>query len=422
MLPRGAAAGSGRARCRATLDAVIRPVPGSVLQPASRSASPDRAGMRHPGCRCPSGNAGRPSRSVRRSRAAAAGAPDSGVDPSTVDRAGRTVVPASVSCARPEGRAARRRRRSPVAAHAGLRPPPARPDERASSPSPVPARSQARWPPSRPARPCRHAGPPARIEGFDPAAVGQVPESGGTSRSSARRASSGRGNLPSPARRRRRSGCARRGHGLSWPIRSVKPRSRCQRCNRAAIRPPPRPAAHRTLSPRAPEELREPALRLEVPPDHHRVIGLERLGDPIDQRPREPQRHPTSRTAERARYVTTLQTIPVCSVAVALVDVLDDLLAPRRREVDVDVRVGRPALVDEPLEQQLVADRVDPGDPQHVGDDRIARAPPPLGRDPTVPANSIRSQQIRKNSARPVRSITSSSWASWRTTAGVRGW
>ena len=46
--------------------------------------------------------------------------------------------------------------------------------------------------------------------------------------------------------------------------------------------------------------------------------------------------------------------------AVALVDVLDDLLAPLRGEVDVDVRVGRPALVDEPLEQEVVADRVDP--------------------------------------------------------------
>ena len=37
-------------------------------------------------------------------------------------------------------------------------------------------------------------------------------------------------------------------------------------------------------------------------------------------------------------------------------------------------------------------------------------------------ANRIRSQQIRKNSASPVFWITSSSWASWRTTAGVIGW
>ncbi len=36
-------------------------------------------------------------------------------------------------------------------------------------------------------------------------------------------------------------------------------------------------------------------------------------------------------------------------------------------------------------------------------------------------AKRIRSQQMRKNSARPVRSMTSSSWASWRTTGGVTG-
>ena len=37
-------------------------------------------------------------------------------------------------------------------------------------------------------------------------------------------------------------------------------------------------------------------------------------------------------------------------------------------------------------------------------------------------ANRIRSQQIRKNSARPVDWMTSSSWASCFTTAGVSGW
>ena len=49
---------------------------------------------------------------------------------------------------------------------------------------------------------------------------------------------------------------------------------------------------------------------------------------------------------------------------VFFVDVLDDLLAMRRREVDVDVRRGRHLLVQEPLEQQVVLDRVHPGDAQ----------------------------------------------------------
>src|SRR4029450_2198099 len=41
---------------------------------------------------------------------------------------------------------------------------------------------------------------------------------------------------------------------------------------------------------RPPEEFGEPALRLEVAPDHHRVVGLERLRHAIHQRPREPER------------------------------------------------------------------------------------------------------------------------------------
>ena len=37
-------------------------------------------------------------------------------------------------------------------------------------------------------------------------------------------------------------------------------------------------------------------------------------------------------------------------------------------------------------------------------------------------AKRIRSQQMRKNSARPARSMTPSSWASRLTTADVSGW
>ena len=61
--------------------------------------------------------------------------------------------------------------------------------------------------------------------------------------------------------------------------------------------------------------------------------------------------------------------------------------------------------------------------PSDVRDDRIRGAPPALRRDPLLDfANRIRSQQMRKNSARPVFSMTSSSWASCLTTAGVSGW
>ncbi len=69
---------------------------------------------------------------------------------------------------------------------------------------------------------------------------------------------------------------------------------------------------------------------------------------------------------------------------VAVVDVLDDLFAPLRAEVDVDVRVGRSPRIDEPLEQEIVGDRFDPADPERVRHDRAGRAAPALGRDPLL--------------------------------------
>ncbi len=146
-------------------------------------------------------------------------------------------------------------------------------------------------------------------------------------------------------------------------------------------------ARRRRAGPRlvgAPEELGEAAVRLEVAPDHHRVVRLERLRHPVDERPRKaegvadlPHRAPRPVGHEVADHPRVLG-------AVALVDVLDDLLAALRAEVDVDVRVGGAALVDEALEEEVVADRVDPGDPQHVGHDRVGGAAAPLGRDPAL--------------------------------------
>ena len=132
------------------------------------------------------------------------------------------------------------------------------------------------------------------------------------------------------------------------------------------------------------EELGEPAVRLEVAPDHDRVVRLERLGHAIHERPREPER--VAHLAHgRARPVRDeVADHPRVLGAVAVVDVLDDLLAPLRAEVDVDVRVGRPARIDEPLEQEVVGDRLDPADPERVRHDRAGRAAPTLGRDPLL--------------------------------------
>ena len=138
-------------------------------------------------------------------------------------------------------------------------------------------------------------------------------------------------------------------------------------------------------SARLAEQLRESAVRLQVPADHHRVVRLERLRDPIHERLRKAQRgaHLAHRRARPIRdqvghHARVLD-------AVRLVDVLDDLLAAGRGEIDIDVRIGDPALVDEALEQQVVADGVDPGDAQRVGHDRITGAPPALGGDASLP-------------------------------------
>ena len=57
-------------------------------------------------------------------------------------------------------------------------------------------------------------------------------------------------------------------------------------------------------------------------------------------------------------------------VAVLLAHVVDDALAAFDGEVDVDVGHRLAARVEEPLEHQVVADRVDVGDRERVGDER----------------------------------------------------
>ncbi len=59
--------------------------------------------------------------------------------------------------------------------------------------------------------------------------------------------------------------------------------------------------------------------------------------------------------------------------AVLAADVVDDLLTPAVFEVDVDIRHGHAIRVEEPLEGQLVVDRVDGRDAEGVGHDAARR-------------------------------------------------
>jgi len=67
--------------------------------------------------------------------------------------------------------------------------------------------------------------------------------------------------------------------------------------------------------------------------------------------------------------------------AVALVDVLDHLLASPGLDIDVDV--GRPVAGrgEETLEEEAELDRVDVGDLEGVTDGRVGRRAPPLAVD-----------------------------------------
>ncbi len=76
--------------------------------------------------------------------------------------------------------------------------------------------------------------------------------------------------------------------------------------------------------------------------------------------------------------------------AVALVDVLDDLLPPVALDVDVDVRRAVPLRREEALEEQAEPHRVGVGDPEGVADRRVGGAAPPLAEDPRSPGRTPR--------------------------------
>jgi len=97
----------------------------------------------------------------------------------------------------------------------------------------------------------------------------------------------------------------------------------------------------------------------------------------------------TSRTADRAPVGDDRADHGGVIGAVLGVEVLDHLLAAVDVEIDVDVR-QRARLVDEALEEQLVLDRVDLGDAQAVGHDRVAGTSPSLTDDP------VRSRELHE--------------------------
>ena len=72
---------------------------------------------------------------------------------------------------------------------------------------------------------------------------------------------------------------------------------------------------------------------------------------------------------------------PRAVAAIAPVDLLDHLLAPRVLEIDVDIRRLLAVGADEALEQQIDLGRIDRGDPEAVADRRVRRRAAPLAQD-----------------------------------------
>jgi hypothetical protein len=107
--------------------------------------------------------------------------------------------------------------------------------------------------------------------------------------------------------------------------------------------------------------------------------------EPVDllRRDAEGLRHVPERGPSLERVVGADHRHPV--VAVALVDLLHHLVAAVPGEVDVDVRAVLPREAQEPLEGQVVLDRVDDRDAERVGDEAVRRGAAPHRRDPLRP-------------------------------------
>ncbi len=132
----------------------------------------------------------------------------------------------------------------------------------------------------------------------------------------------------------------------------------------------------------------QPRLQLDRLGQRHRVgrVVRHQLAGPVDQAERQAQ-HPAD-VAQRGARLQRAEgddlRHPVGAVAVA--DVGDHLVAPVLAEVDVEVRHRHALGVEEALEQQAEAQRVEVGDLEAPGHDRAgARAAPGPDRHAVAP-------------------------------------
>ncbi len=120
-------------------------------------------------------------------------------------------------------------------------------------------------------------------------------------------------------------------------------------------------------------------------------MRAQQLGEPVDLRKREAE-HLADLAHGAARAVgDDVGGHRRAALAVALVDVLDDLLAlVAARQVDVDVGPLAALLGEEALEEQLHADGVDGGDAERVADRRVGGRAAALAEDAALARRSAR--------------------------------
>ncbi len=124
-----------------------------------------------------------------------------------------------------------------------------------------------------------------------------------------------------------------------------------------------------------------------------RVFGIgplepaHQLGQPVDPIGVEPQRLANLPGGATVAIGDDVRGHRRAQLPVALVDVLDDRLAPvATRQVEIDVGPLPAFFREKPLEQQIHADRIDRRDPQAVADRAVGRRAAALHQNPLPPA------------------------------------
>ena len=151
--------------------------------------------------------------------------------------------------------------------------------------------------------------------------------------------------------------------------------------------------AHLVLGAEAPRKL---GLLLERVLERDPELERDQLRDAIDKAVRKAE-HAADVAHDRPRRERAERDDlghPVAPVAVR--DVVDDLVAPRHAEVDVEVRQRHALRIQEALEQEVVPDRVEVRDPEHPGDERArAGAAARADRDLALarPADEVRDHE-----------------------------